>query len=79
LVESLEQSGRFNPICDASETALTLWKSSKNDLQEVVKRASHYQRLIGLGQSNDLQLCFQLNTSKAVPVWDGRGFRDQNI
>jgi len=79
MVESLEQSGQFSHICDASGTALTLWQLSKNGLQEVVKKASHYQRLIKLGQIVDLQHCFQINTSKAVPVWDGKGFRNQNI
>ncbi len=74
LVEILEQSGKFNPICDASGMALSLWQSSKNDLQEVVKKASHYQRLVKLGQLVDLQHCFQLNTSMAVPVWNGKAF-----
>ncbi len=74
LAEILEQSGKFNPICDASRMALSLWQSSKNDLQEVVKRANHYQRLVKLGQLVDLQHCFQLNTSEAIPVWDGNSF-----
>jgi len=77
LVEILEQSGLFNPICDASGMALSLWQSSKNDLQEVVKKASHYQRLVKLGQQVDLMHCFRLNTSVAVPVWNGTGFIDQ--
>jgi len=78
LVETLEFTGMFSHICDASETALTLWQSSKNELQEVVKKANHYQRLVRLGQFEDLQHCFLLNTSKAVPVWDGVGFRNIN-
>jgi len=76
LVESLEKSRKFIRICDASETAFTLWQASKNNLQEVVKKASHYQRLVKLGQVIDLMHCFQLNTSKAVPVWDGYKFRN---
>jgi 2-phosphosulfolactate phosphatase len=79
IVEILELSGNFSHACDASEAALTLWQSSNKDLQEVVKKANHYQRLIRLGQLNDLMHCFQLNTSKAVPVWDGKRFLDQNI
>lgn len=74
LVEILEQSEQFYPTCDASGMALSLWQSSKNDLQEVVKKASHYQRLVKLGQLVDLQHCFQLNTSEAIPVWDGNAF-----
>jgi 2-phosphosulfolactate phosphatase len=78
LVEILEQSGQFNPICDASGAALSLWQFSKKDLQEVVKKANHYQRLVKLGQLVDLQHCFQLNTSKAVPVWNGEAFLNRN-
>jgi 2-phosphosulfolactate phosphatase len=77
LVEILEQTGLFYPICDASGAALSLWQSSKNNLQEVVKKANHYQRLIKLGQQVDLMHCFRLNTSEVVPVWNGIGFVDQ--
>jgi 2-phosphosulfolactate phosphatase len=76
LVETLELTGKFAHTCDASETALTLWQSKKNELQEVVKKANHYQRLVNLGQMDDLRHCFLLNTSEAVPVWDGYGFRN---
>jgi 2-phosphosulfolactate phosphatase len=78
LAEILEKSGQFTTICDASVTALSLWQSSKNNLQEVVKKASHYQRLVKLGQLADLQHCFQLNTSEAVPVWNGKSFLNRH-
>ena len=74
LAESLEISGKFRHICDASEVSIKLWQSSKSKLLEVVKKANHYQRLVKLGQLEDLQHCFLLNTSKAVPVWNGTGF-----
>jgi len=79
LVESLELSGQYLPICDASGASLSIWQSAKNDLQEVVKKANHYQRLVKLGQLDDLQHCFRLNISEVVPVWNGRGFSNQNI
>lgn len=78
LVETLGLTGNFAHICDASEASLTLWQSSKTELQEVVKKANHYQRLVKLGQHDDLRHCFMLNTSEALPVWDGRGFRNRN-
>jgi len=79
LIEILMNSGQFNLICDASEASLSLWQTAKNDLKEAVKKASHYQRLIKLGQQADLEHCFQVNTSEAVPVWDGSGFLNHNI
>jgi len=79
LVEVLKLSGGFSINCDASLVSLTLWHSSKNNLAEIIKNASHYQRLITLGQYDDLQYCFRLNCSKAVPVWNGRGFVDLSL
>jgi len=79
LIESLEHSGEFSHICDASAASLSLWQASKNNLQEVVRSANHYERLVKLGQQTDLEHCFQLNTSRALPVWDGMEFRNQSI
>ena len=75
LVESLEKSGKLTHICDASGASLSLWQSSKNELPEVVKKANHYQRLVMLGQLEDLIYCFRLNASNAVPIWDGEMFK----
>lgn len=74
IVESLAQ--HFNPVCDASKAAMSLWLSSKNNLREVAGKGNHYQRLINLKQTGDLQHCFTINTSKVVPAWDGKGFRN---
>jgi len=76
LVESLQASGQYKGICDASTAALELWQSAKENLVESVKKASHYQRLSKMGLSDDLNQCFRLNSSKSVPVWDGAGFKD---
>ncbi len=73
-----ELSGLYTHICDSSTAALALWKSSKNDLEEVVKKANHYQRLVKLKQLNDLKHCFRLNSSKVVPVWNGKEFLNYN-
>lgn len=78
LVELLELSGFYAHICDSSSVALSLWKSSKNNLEEVVKKANHYQRLVKLKQQNDLEHCFHLNSSKVVPVWNGIEFLNYN-
>ena len=74
IVESLEISGKYKRVSDATGAALMLWQTSKNNLQEAVAKADHYQRLISLNQFDDLKHCFQLNISNVVPVWDGKGF-----
>lgn len=78
IVEILIQSGKFYPVCDASHSALTLWKLSKDDLPGAVTEASHYKRLVNLGQLLDLQHCFYPDTSNAVPVWNEGAFRNQH-
>jgi 2-phosphosulfolactate phosphatase len=76
IVEILENSGQFALSCDASITALSGWQSAKNELVSYVGEASHYQRLLAMGLHDDLKYCFMLNTSKAIPVWNGVGFKD---
>ena len=71
LIELLEFSGHFLMICDASAAAVSLWQSSKTELMETVQHANHYKRLLNLGLHDDLKYCFQINTSKAIPIWDG--------
>ena len=74
IVECL--AGNFVSVCDASKVALSQWIASKDKLRETAEKGNHYQRLVGLKQWDDLQHCFMLNTSKSVPCWDGKGFRN---
>lgn len=74
LVEVLENSGYYSSVCDASASSLVLWQAAKDKLPQVVKKASHYQRLVGLGLLDDLEHCFVLNSSKAIPLWGGEKF-----
>ena len=76
LAEELLSSGKFSLGCDASLASLTFWQQSKTHLQEVVRQAKHFQRLLKMGLHDDLRHCFILNTSAVVPVWDGTGFRN---
>lgn len=74
LVEMLENSKKFMHICDASGSALNQWQLSKNNLVSNVQKANHYKRLLAKGLNDDLDYCFRLNISNAVPVWNGKGF-----
>lgn len=76
LVEELEISGRYAHSCDAAFSALQLWQQSKPDFLNVVQKANHFQRLYTMGLTEDLKHCFVLNSSFAVPVWDGLTFRN---
>jgi 2-phosphosulfolactate phosphatase len=74
LVEELEISGRYAHSCDAAFSALQLWQQSKPDFLNVVQKANHFQRLYTMGLTEDLKHCFVLNSSSAIPVWDGQTF-----
>jgi 2-phosphosulfolactate phosphatase len=74
LVEELEISGKYAHGCDAAFVSLNLWQKSKSELLEVVQEANHYQRLSEMGLIEDLKHCFSLNSSAAVPVYEGMEF-----
>jgi 2-phosphosulfolactate phosphatase len=76
IIESLELCGEYAWVGDASWASLNLWQKSKDSLQEVVQTASHYKRLLAIRLHEDLEHCFRLNTSSAIPVWDGYAFRN---
>jgi len=76
IAEALELKGTHSRSCDASVAAIELWQQSAHNLREVVKNASHFQRLYAMGLLHDLNHCFTLNTSASIPVWDGSVFRD---
>ena len=78
IIETLEATGDFEAFSDASLAALVLWQNMKGDLIENTSSGSHFQRLLNLGQHPDLAYCFNLNSSIAVPVWDGSCFRNSN-
>jgi 2-phosphosulfolactate phosphatase len=76
LIETLESSGELAWAGDAAWASLNLWQQSKDLLPGIVMNASHYKRLFAMRLQEDLDHCFQVNSSKAIPVWDGKGFID---
>jgi len=70
LVEKLLANRSFETHCDAAILALNQWKSSKNILQDVVEKATHYKRLLNLGVDPNLSFILQTGVSDAVPVFE---------
>jgi 2-phosphosulfolactate phosphatase len=52
---------------DEAVSALALYQQWQNDLLTLLQRASHGQRLLGLGQAADLEFCAQMDTLTTVP------------
>jgi len=71
LTLELMKSGSFRIYGDSAFSAYDLWNVAKIDLLGYVQKASHYQRLEKLGLSQQLPFCFEIDSSKAIPVWNG--------
>ncbi len=52
---------------DEAVSALALYHQWQDNLRELLQRASHGQRLLGLGQAADLRFCAQLDCLTTVP------------
>lgn len=72
LTLELMKSGKYRMYGDSTYAAYDLWNAAKIDLMGYTQKASHYQRLEKLGLAEQLPFCFGINTSKAIPVWDGK-------
>jgi len=77
LTLELMKSGAFRMNCDASYAAYDLWNAAKIDLIGYIQKATHYKRLEKLGLAEQLPICFEINTSKAIPVWNGEAIVNQ--
>lgn len=68
LAERVLAAGTHQLLGDSASIALRFWQSVKGDLAACVKTADHYTRLLSLGMHDDLDYCFQLDTSVSLPV-----------
>jgi len=53
---------------DGANAAIMLYERYAGDLLAMLYRSSHGQRLIAIGQANDLSLCAALDTAQVVPI-----------
>ena len=66
LIENLKDS--HEPEDDSSLIARHLFLKTQDDLIEVLKESSHYQRLSNLGIEKDIKFCLQTNIYDTIPV-----------
>ena len=71
IVDSLKKNG-YQPAGDAALIAAGLWQDASPSLKKFCSSGTHYRRLRKLGLQEDLDHCFQLNTSGCVPFWNGQ-------
>lgn len=61
-------AGTHEVIGDSALAAKLMYESSKEDLYEVVSKASHAQRLKELSAEKDMRYCLQIDEYDVVPV-----------
>jgi 2-phosphosulfolactate phosphatase len=61
----------FEINCDSSQIALTLYKTSKNDMYGFMKKhdASHYHRLTNFGLEKDIRHCLTPDLANVLPEY----------
>ena len=71
VIESLMQNGAQPSLeGDAAAMALDLWQMAKADVYGFCQtKASHVERLRGLGAEDDIQFAFHTDTCPVVPVF----------
>ncbi|MBW8685951.1 2-phosphosulfolactate phosphatase [Chitinophaga rhizophila] len=59
----------FNIDCDSAIAAEALYTTSKDNMYEVMKQASHYKRLAKFGLEKDIQYCLTPDGANVLPVY----------
>jgi len=57
---------------DGAVIAESFYLQNKKDICEIIKRSVHGRELIGLGHTDDLDLCIRQNISRIIPVYSKR-------
>lgn len=66
VIDRLKLDFEYNN--DAAFAARHLYVNSEENLMEVVKFSSHYQRLSKHGVTKDIEFCMSLNQTKILPI-----------
>lgn len=71
IAERLSFIENFTTDSDSTVSAINLWKTAKNKLEQEVFASNHGRRLLALELEDDIRFCLKMDTSEALPVWDG--------
>jgi len=79
IAAELLKSGLFYPQGDEAMTAVQLWKTAKDQLEQFITETSHYQRLLKLGINPLPTFTAAIDSSASVPVFDGKSIKNQRL
>lgn len=71
LAEKLMAAGHFTTHCDSAQVAVDLWHLASGDLLRYIEKAAHRHRLKRLGLDDVIPFSFTIDSSRAVPVFEG--------
>lgn len=74
LISRLLEPGHVRNLSDGARAAMDWFVSNAGNLAYVLTSCSHGQRLAALGFAEDLTYCAQVDSSRNVPIWNGRAF-----
>ncbi len=67
LVERLEDE--FTPYADDPVIAKMLWEQGKDNLDEYLRRGTHWRRLKRQGVGQDFEVCLRQDVTDVIPVY----------
>lgn len=68
LAKRLIDTGLYTTDDDATNMAITLWETAKDDSYGYLQRASHVQRLQKIGADKDIRFALKEDTTSKVPI-----------
>jgi 2-phosphosulfolactate phosphatase len=76
LTERLTSAHGFFTSCDAAIAAMELWALAQPDPVKYAHKASHVHRLHRLDAGDSIPYAFTRDTTRSVPVYDGKEIRN---
>ncbi|MCX6276688.1 MAG: 2-phosphosulfolactate phosphatase [Bacteroidetes bacterium] len=77
LAEKLLENPSFCTHCDSAHAAMDLWNVASADLPGYIEKAAHRHRLKKLELDDVIPYSLKLDTTKVVPVFEGKEIRDE--
>ncbi|MDR2963836.1 MAG: 2-phosphosulfolactate phosphatase [Bacteroidales bacterium] len=71
LAEKLVQTQKFTSDCDATKTAVEMWRNHKHDLRTLIEICAQNTRLTTNNLHHCIDFCLTLDTTNKVPVFAG--------
>ncbi|HLO91146.1 MAG TPA: 2-phosphosulfolactate phosphatase [Lentimicrobium sp.] len=77
--QTAEPDKAFIASGDATDAAVLLWQSCNGNPEPLIKKSSHYKRLLKLGYQNVLNYSLESGRSSAIPVFYNDGLIDLSV